>query len=189
VAGWVRVHLMVRGDLRGNGDVRGAGVLAGSNGEERSGSGMQVTTPMQLPGDWSALRHAGHAVGPCPEGDRRRGRPGRPRGRGPAPQGHRPGRTHRRRERGTAEGGRIAAAGPGDRASADEAAIMQVPGDAWKPGIGEDGARQDDKDVAELTRPMSRAGNWPAGLRWIVCRVRPSRRQMPNLTAYEKKTG
>jgi len=36
---------------------------------------------------------------------------------------------------------------------------------------------------------MSRAGNWPGGLRWIVRRVKPSRRQMPNLTAYDKKTG
>jgi len=36
---------------------------------------------------------------------------------------------------------------------------------------------------------MSRAGNWPGGLRWIVRRVKPSRRQMGNLTAYEKKTG
>jgi hypothetical protein len=36
---------------------------------------------------------------------------------------------------------------------------------------------------------MSRAGNWPGGLRWIVRRVKPSRRQMANLTAYEKKTG
>jgi hypothetical protein len=36
---------------------------------------------------------------------------------------------------------------------------------------------------------MSRAGNWPGGLRWIVRRVKPSRRQMPNLTAYEKMTG
>jgi hypothetical protein len=36
---------------------------------------------------------------------------------------------------------------------------------------------------------MSRAGNWPGGLRWIACRVKPSCRQMGNLTAYEKKTG
>jgi hypothetical protein len=36
---------------------------------------------------------------------------------------------------------------------------------------------------------MSRAGNWPEGLRWIARRVKPSRRQMRNLTAYEKKTG
>src|SRR5215469_12001446 len=34
-----------------------------------------------------------------------------------------------------------------------------------------------------------RAGNWPGGLRWIARRVKPSRRQMGNLTAYEKKTG
>jgi hypothetical protein len=73
--------------------------------------------------------------------------------------------------------------------AADEAAIMQVPGDAWKPGTGQDGAAEEDKDVAEITYLMSRAGNWPGGLRWIVRRVKPSRRQMPNLTAYEKKTG
>ena len=36
---------------------------------------------------------------------------------------------------------------------------------------------------------MSRAGNWPDGLRWIVRRVKLSRRQMRNLAAYEKKTG
>ncbi len=36
---------------------------------------------------------------------------------------------------------------------------------------------------------MSRAANWPEGLRWIIRRVRPSRRQMRNLTAYEKKSG
>ncbi len=38
-------------------------------------------------------------------------------------------------------------------------------------------------------RLMSRAGRWPAGLRWIVRRTRPSRRQAKNLTAYEKATG
>jgi hypothetical protein len=36
---------------------------------------------------------------------------------------------------------------------------------------------------------MSRAGRWPESLRWIVRRTRPSRRQMKNLTAYEKATG
>jgi len=72
---------------------------------------------------------------------------------------------------------------------ADEAAIMAVPADAWKPGIGQDGMIEEDKDVAEITRLMSRAGKWPAGLRWIVRRVKPSRRQMRNLTDYEKKTG
>jgi Transposase DDE domain group 1 len=73
--------------------------------------------------------------------------------------------------------------------AADEAAIMQLPADAWKPGITQDGDTEEDKETAEVTHLMSRAGNWPAGLRWIVRRVKPSRRQMPNLTAYEKKTG
>jgi hypothetical protein len=72
---------------------------------------------------------------------------------------------------------------------ADEAAIMQLPPDAWKPGIGQDGETEADKDVAEITHLMSRAGKWPGGLRWIVRRVKPSRRQTPNLTAWEKKTG
>jgi hypothetical protein len=31
--------------------------------------------------------------------------------------------------------------------------------------------------------------DWPGGLRWIVRRVKPSRRQVRNLTDYEKKTG
>ena len=72
---------------------------------------------------------------------------------------------------------------------ADEDAIRKVPADAWKPGIAQDGSAEEDKAVAELTHLMSRAGNWPDGLRWIVRRVKPSRRQMNNLTAYEKKTG
>jgi hypothetical protein len=73
--------------------------------------------------------------------------------------------------------------------AADQDAIRQVPAAAWKPGIGQDGAVEEDKHVAEITHLMSRAGNWPGGLRWIARRVKPSRRQMPNLTAYEKKTG
>ena len=73
--------------------------------------------------------------------------------------------------------------------AADEDAIKMVPAGAWKPGIAQDGAIEQDKHVAEITHLMSRAGNWPDGLRWIVRRVKPSRRQMGNLTAYEKKTG
>jgi hypothetical protein len=64
----------------------------------------------------------------------------------------------------------------------DEDAIRLVPADAWKPGTAQDGTAEQDKDVAEITHLMSRAGNWPGGLRWIVRRVRPSRRQMRNLT-------
>jgi hypothetical protein len=73
--------------------------------------------------------------------------------------------------------------------TADENAIRQVPAGAWKPGTAQDGSAEDDKDVAEITHLMSRAGNWPAGLRWIARRVKPSRRHLRNLTGYEKKTG
>ena len=73
--------------------------------------------------------------------------------------------------------------------AADEAAIMAVPADAWKPGIAQDGTAEEDKDVAEITGLMARAGNWPGGLRWIARRVKPSRRHLRNLTDYEKKTG
>ena len=73
--------------------------------------------------------------------------------------------------------------------AADEDAIRQIPADAWKPGIAQDGRAEEDKDVAEVTELMSRAGNWPDGLRWIARRVKPSRRHLRNLTDYEKKTG
>jgi hypothetical protein len=73
--------------------------------------------------------------------------------------------------------------------AADEDAIRQVPVSAWKPGTGQDGTAEEDKDVAEITGLMTRAGNWPDGLRWICRRVKPSRRHRRNLTDYEKKTG
>ena len=73
--------------------------------------------------------------------------------------------------------------------AADEDAIRQLPRDAWKPGIAQDGTAEEDKDVAEVTGLMSRAGNWPEGLRWIARRVKPSRRHLRNLTDYEKETG
>jgi Transposase DDE domain group 1 len=73
--------------------------------------------------------------------------------------------------------------------AADEQAIALIPAGAWKPGIAQDGTVEEDKDVAEITHLLSRAGNWPDGLRWIARRVKPSRRQMRNLTDYEKKTG
>ena len=72
---------------------------------------------------------------------------------------------------------------------ADEDAIRQIPAGAWKPGIAQDGGTEQDKDVAEITHLMTRAGNWPDGLRWIARRVKPSRRHLRNLTDYEKKTG
>jgi hypothetical protein len=73
--------------------------------------------------------------------------------------------------------------------AADEDAIRLLPAGAWKPGIAQDGSVEEDKDAAEITGLMTRAGNWPGGLRWIVRRVKPSRRQARNLTAWEKKTG
>ena len=62
--------------------------------------------------------------------------------------------------------------------AADEDAIRQVPAGAWKPGTAQDGTVGEDKDVAEITHLMSRAGNWPDGLRWIARRVKPSRRHL-----------
>jgi hypothetical protein len=71
----------------------------------------------------------------------------------------------------------------------DEQAIAAVPEDAWKPGVRQDGTAEDNKDVAEVTHLMSRAQNWPQGLRFIARRVKPSRRHKKNMTAYEKKAG
>jgi DDE family transposase len=73
--------------------------------------------------------------------------------------------------------------------AADEDAIRRLPAAAWKPGTAQDGTAEQDKDTAEITGLMTRAGNWPAGLRWIARRVKPSRRHLRNLTDYERKTG
>ena len=72
---------------------------------------------------------------------------------------------------------------------ADEAAIKMLPSRAWRPAVDQDGHVQKKCHVAEITHLTSRAEGWPPGLRWIVRRTKPSRRQMGNLTAYEKKTG
>jgi hypothetical protein len=72
---------------------------------------------------------------------------------------------------------------------ADEEAIAALPSGAWKPGVRQDGTAEDDKDVAEVTHLMARAGIWPDGLRFIARRVKPSRRHKKNMTAFEKKTG
>lgn len=71
----------------------------------------------------------------------------------------------------------------------DEEAIAALPEDAWQPGLLQDGGLEDDKDAAEITHLMSRAGDWPDGLRFIARRVKPSRRHKKNMTAFEKKTG
>lgn len=72
---------------------------------------------------------------------------------------------------------------------ADEADIRLIPEEAWKPGVTQDGHAEEDSDVAEVTGIMSRAGNWPGGLRWVIRRVKPSRRHLKKLTDYEKETG
>jgi hypothetical protein len=71
----------------------------------------------------------------------------------------------------------------------DEQAIGLLPSGAWQAAVDQDGAVQRDKHVAEITHLLGRAAGWPAGLRWIVRRTRPSRRQAKNLTAFEKATG
>jgi Transposase DDE domain group 1 len=71
----------------------------------------------------------------------------------------------------------------------DEDAIKLLPASAWKAGTCQDGAVEEDKAVAEITHLMTRAENWPGSLRWIVRRVKPSRRQLAKLTPYEKQTG
>ncbi|MGD0064177.1 MAG: hypothetical protein ABSB76_12140 [Streptosporangiaceae bacterium] len=70
----------------------------------------------------------------------------------------------------------------------DEDDIRKIPAQAWKPGVDQDGHAEEDTDVAEITGLMSRSGNWPDGLRWIVRRVKQSRRHLKKLTAYEKET-
>ena len=72
---------------------------------------------------------------------------------------------------------------------AGEDAIRLLPAGAWKPGTAQDGTAEEDKDAAEITGLMTRAENWPEGLRRIVRRVKPSRRQARSLTAYEKAAG
>ena len=72
---------------------------------------------------------------------------------------------------------------------ADEQAIGLLPASAWQTAVDQDGVVQEDKHVAEITHLLSRAAGWPGGLRWIVRRTRPSRRQARNLTAFERATG
>jgi hypothetical protein len=42
--------------------------------------------------------------------------------------------------------------------AADEDANAKIPADAWKPGTGQDGTAEDDKDVAEITRTAGQGG-------------------------------
>ncbi len=70
----------------------------------------------------------------------------------------------------------------------DEKAISKLPRTAWETAITQDGEPQEGYFVAELTGLNTRDG-WIKGMRLIVRRVKPSGRQMKDLTAFEKRTG
>jgi hypothetical protein len=70
----------------------------------------------------------------------------------------------------------------------DERAIARLPEAAWETSVRQDGSLQEGYFVAELTGVNTRKG-WPEGMRLIVRRVRPTRRHLKKLTAFEKKTG
>ncbi|MFI1936909.1 transposase [Streptomyces purpureus] len=70
----------------------------------------------------------------------------------------------------------------------DEQAIARLPEAAWETSLRQDGSLQEGYHVAELTGLNTREG-WIKGMRLIVRRVRPSGRQMKDLTAFEEKTG
>ncbi|MFG2885918.1 IS1380 family transposase [Streptomyces sp. NPDC048297] len=70
----------------------------------------------------------------------------------------------------------------------DEQAIAQLPEAAWETSLHQDGSLQEGYFVAGLTGLNTREG-WPEGMRLIVRRMRPTRRHLKKLTAFEKKTG
>lgn len=72
--------------------------------------------------------------------------------------------------------------------SAEEAAIGALPETAWSEAVGTDGSVQHGYAVAELTAMAAKPG-WPTGMRLIARRVRPSRRQVKNMTDFERATG
>ena len=71
---------------------------------------------------------------------------------------------------------------------ADETAIAALPETAWTEAVTTAGEVQHGYWIAELTGLSTRPG-WPEGMRLIARRVRPSRRQMKNMTDFEKATG
>jgi hypothetical protein len=71
----------------------------------------------------------------------------------------------------------------------DEAAIAALGEAAWQAALDQDGAVQDACHVAELTGLNARVGGWPAGIRLLVRRARPSKRHLGKLTDLQKHTG
>jgi hypothetical protein len=72
---------------------------------------------------------------------------------------------------------------------ADEKAIAALPAAAWTAAVAQDGEPQADCHVAELTGLDERLAGWPAGIRLIVRRSRPSKRHERKLTDFERATG
>lgn len=81
--------------------------------------------------------------------------------------------------------------------TADEQAIARLPENVWTPALRQDGEVHEIKgpdgewlsyQVAELTGVRDLTG-WPEGMRLIVRRVKPSRRDAKKLTIFEKRTG
>ncbi|MGI5513757.1 IS1380 family transposase [Streptomyces sp. CA-106131] len=79
----------------------------------------------------------------------------------------------------------------------DEQAIALLPENVWTAALRQDGEVHEIKgfdgetvsyQVAELTGVRDLTG-WPRGMRLIVRRVKPSRRDAKKLTAFEKRTG
>ncbi|MDQ1032977.1 hypothetical protein QF035_010559 [Streptomyces umbrinus] len=70
----------------------------------------------------------------------------------------------------------------------DEKAIAKLPETAWETSVRQYGSLQEGYFVAELTGVNTREG-WPEGMRLILRRVRPTRRHLKKLTAFEKRTG
>ncbi|MER5918411.1 transposase [Streptomyces sp. NPDC001982] len=70
----------------------------------------------------------------------------------------------------------------------DEEAIAKLPESSWETSLKQDGTLQDGYFIAELTDLNTREG-WPQGMRLVVRRVKPSRRQFKKLTAFERQTG
>jgi Transposase DDE domain group 1 len=71
---------------------------------------------------------------------------------------------------------------------ADEAAIALLPEDDWADSLHQDGTVQAEYGIAELTGLNTRTG-WPAQMRLLVRRTRPSRRHLKMLTDFERATG
>jgi hypothetical protein len=70
----------------------------------------------------------------------------------------------------------------------EERAIGPLPESAWTEAFEQDGRIDKIAQVAELTGVWQREG-WPDGLRYLVRRVKPSRRHAKKPTDFEKTTG